>query len=708
LADTGWIRLLVVLISGVLLATAPSVAYSEEKKEAPKGAAKNAETEEVVIEELPDLIGEDEEDELMDEFALLQEEDIVLTAAKHKQKAGFSPAAVIVITRRDIDESGALTLLELLRRYPAVHVYQVDPLYPSAMVRGTIRVMLTVDGREINLEIFPAPFYALMPITLQEVERMEIILGPNSALYGANAVSTVINIATRRPTGDLHADLFVGGGEHGTSLLHGKIGGGLGPVALQGSVGVERANSWMDRNLITKDLFRANMTGVLRFDNGSLTVSGGALTGGGRFFGMVGYMDFEELALYNSQVEFELGDLKTRAYWYGIRGIFDLEIDLFHPDTGAELGTTPIFDFVGDTFQVEGQYDISLFTNNLLISGVDFRFTSVRSDQIVNPNIVEYRIGIFLHDEHKFLDKLLLTVGARFDWNNRTDPAVSPRVALVYNPTGEHFIRLSGAIAYRRPTLLESSINFRVNANPAFPEIRTLFEEKGTSNPNLNNEILTGVEVGYRGALLDKALRIGADAFLNMNRDWVSFVTKFKFRPPPFNMQLDVNNSEVGYINAVDDFNIVGINFFIEGDLLDELTLYLRGEYRYEWYLEGEREAVKIPNYQGSIGGTLRLPAGLVLNLALNHVDGRSDNTRDPLSILEPNIWQDIPALTYLTANLFWRIDLEDSSLDVGLRFFNPFGGHFRERAGVQAPDGSNFGAEKLDSRGVLTVRYLY
>jgi len=659
-------------------------------------------------EEYPELIGVDEEDELMDEFALLQEEEIVLTAAKHKQKAGFSPNAVIVITRRDIEESGALTLLELLRRYPAVHVYVVDPLYPTAMIRGTIRVMVAVDGREVNLEIYPAPFYGLIPIALQEVERIEIVLGPNSALYGANAVSTVINIATRRPTGEFHTDLFVGAGQQGTSQIYGKVEGGLGPVALQGTVNLDRAASWMDLNAIAKDLLRFNMIGVLKLADGKLTASGGILTGGGRFFGMMGYMDFEELSLMNAQLEFELGDLKTRAYWYGFRGIFDLELDLFHPDTGAELGTTPVFDFSGDTFQAEAQYDISLFTGNLLIAGVDFRYTSLRSDQIVDPNIVEYRFGIFLHDEHKFMDKFLLTVGARFDWNNRTDPAVSPRVALVYNPAGEHYIRLSGAIAYRRPTLLESSINFRVNENPAFPEIKTLFEDMGISNPDLNNEILTGVEVGYRGSMLGKSLRVGADAFLNMNRDWVSFKTDFRFRPPPFNMQLDINNSSVGYINSVDDFNIVGVNVFIEGEPVDELTLYLRGEYRYEWYLNDDRVARKVPKYQGTLGGTLRLPAGLMFNLALNHVAARQDDVRDPESILVPVIWQDLPDITYLTANLVYRFQLGGTSTDLGLYLFNPFGAPFQERTGMRAADGSNFGGEFIGSRAMLTARFHY
>jgi len=107
---------------------------------------------------------EDEDSAFEDEFALLEDQDIVLSAAKHKQKTGFSPAAVIVITRREIEASGAVDLMDLLRRYPAVFVYEFDPMYPTAAIRGTYRVMMMLDGREVNLELFVAPFYAMLPV----------------------------------------------------------------------------------------------------------------------------------------------------------------------------------------------------------------------------------------------------------------------------------------------------------------------------------------------------------------------------------------------------------------------------------------------------------------------------------------------------------------------------------------------------------------
>jgi iron complex outermembrane receptor protein len=131
--------------------------------------------------------------------------DRVTVAARHPQPITESPSTVIVITREDIEDSGATSLPDLLRRYPAVHVYVTDPLYPAMMIRGTIRVLVLVDGREVNLELVVAPIYELIPVGLEDIERIEIVLGPNSALYGANAVSAVFNIQTRKPADGLHA-----------------------------------------------------------------------------------------------------------------------------------------------------------------------------------------------------------------------------------------------------------------------------------------------------------------------------------------------------------------------------------------------------------------------------------------------------------------------------------------------------------------------
>jgi outer membrane receptor protein involved in Fe transport len=655
-----------------------------------------------------DLTEVDEESALMDEFALLQEEEIVLSAAKHKQKIGFSPSEVVVITRKDIEDSGTTDLINLLRRYPIVHIYAFDPMHPNAEIRSSKYLLLLIDGREVNLDIFEAPFFELIPIGIHDIERIEIVTGPNSALYGANAVAAVINVMTRKPQGGFSADLSLAGGEKGGTIINGSLTGGSGSWAVRGNFGLTRSLSWVDRDLQSKDVKRAGLVFRLEIPDGSLSLDAGLAAGSGSIFGVLGYMHADNFIFSHAKADFEWRDLKVMAYWYGARTALDVEIDLFHPDTGITLGNLPTSHITGDTFLLSAQYDLELFEGNLLIAGTDVRFTRYDLDQAVEPEVLETRAGVFLHDEQRFSDQFLLAVSARFDWNSTTGMALSPRVALVYSPDPAHFLRLSGGTAFRKPTLLETSIDLKVDPEPAFTEIRTLFEERGISNPDLDNEILTAIELGYRGGFFDRALRLSADAYLGLNREAITFINDIRFRPPPFNMQIDLNNSKIGYDNVGEDTNIVGAHFGIEGEPLEDLTLFLRGNLRHSWYTHDDSADRTYPRILGSLGGVLRLPAGLVLHLAAVYVGWRTFHVRNPESSLAPTVKVDIPARTYLLAAVIYRLPIGRANLHLGLNFFNPFGGRFREAQGVTTSLGECYGGEVLGTRALFTARILY
>jgi outer membrane receptor protein involved in Fe transport len=644
---------------------------------------------------------------LEDEFALLEEQDVVFSAARHKQKTGFSPSSVIVITKEEIEESGALTLIDLLRRYPAVYAYEHDPLYPAADIRGSIRVLLLIDGREVNLEFFVAPFFAALPVGLQTIERIEVVLGPNSALYGADAVSAVINVITSRPSGDLHADVALAAGEHGTTVVEGSLEGGAGPLAARATFGVDRADSWMDRGLGSKDLMRFNGVLRLRLPGGELLANGGLVAGAGRFFGVVGYFDFSEIFLSHAQVDLEISDLKVRAYWYGFRSKYDFDIGLIHPDLG-ELGTLPRFDTSGDTFQLGAQYDLSLFADNLLICGADGRVTFFQDDHFVDPDILEYRLGVFAHDEHRFADRVLLTLGVRFDYNSVTEAALSPRAAVVVSPGGEHFLRLSGGMAFRKPTLLESSINIKVNAYPAFPEIKEIFEVGGISDPGLSNEKLATLELGYRGALLDGSLRLQADLYFSSAWDNIGFRTEIHIEDTPLGPRIEPEQSRLGYDNIGNDYYILGINAGVAWEPDDDLALFARSEFRHQWRAEDRGRDLLVVRFQAAAGGTLRTPFGLTAHLAAVYTGGRSGWMRDPVSIMMPQVFAEAPENFYLLGALTYTLSLGSSRLDLGLSLFRPAAAPLREQTGVQAPDGSNYGGEYIGTRAILSARIRY
>jgi iron complex outermembrane receptor protein len=162
-------------------------------------------------------------DALEAEFELLQAEDVVVSAAKYTQSIIEAPAAIYVVTREDLEGYGFRSMAEALRFAPGVQISSVNESMSLLGVRGfadesTNLVLMLEQGREMNVELFGAPFLENQSFILDDLERIEIIRGPGSTLYGANAFSGVIQAIPKRPGSyadryHLHAETeFVMGG----------------------------------------------------------------------------------------------------------------------------------------------------------------------------------------------------------------------------------------------------------------------------------------------------------------------------------------------------------------------------------------------------------------------------------------------------------------------------------------------------------------
>ena len=158
----------------------------------------------------------------------------VYTASKHEQDIGESPSAITVITREDIEASGASTIPDLLRLVPGMDVVLCSPFYTSITARlqwnfENNLFLILVDGREANLELIGWAPWEIQPISLEEVERIEVIRGPASSLYGANAFAGVVSITTRPVSEKPSGWVRLSGGEiASTSVSSGasaRIGG---------------------------------------------------------------------------------------------------------------------------------------------------------------------------------------------------------------------------------------------------------------------------------------------------------------------------------------------------------------------------------------------------------------------------------------------------------------------------------------------------
>jgi outer membrane receptor protein involved in Fe transport len=155
-------------------------------------------------------------------------EETIVTATRSEARRDQVPQQIDIITRRDIEQTPAADVTDLVKKLAAVNVIQYSNLSSGVGIRGfrpqfsglNQRTLLLIDGR-------PAGATNLSTIGLNNVERVEVLKGPASALYGSQAMGGVINVITRRSTGPIRGNAFAEYGSFQTYQAGGTVGGSL-------------------------------------------------------------------------------------------------------------------------------------------------------------------------------------------------------------------------------------------------------------------------------------------------------------------------------------------------------------------------------------------------------------------------------------------------------------------------------------------------
>jgi iron complex outermembrane receptor protein len=126
---------------------------------------------------------------------------IVLTATRLAQPATEAPAAITVIDREMIKASGAREIADLLRLAPGFVVSHENGYTPIVMYHGLSdeyarRMQVLIDGRSVYAPSGGGVEWTNLPLTVDDIERIEVIRGPNAASYGSNSFLSIINIIT--------------------------------------------------------------------------------------------------------------------------------------------------------------------------------------------------------------------------------------------------------------------------------------------------------------------------------------------------------------------------------------------------------------------------------------------------------------------------------------------------------------------------------
>jgi iron complex outermembrane recepter protein len=200
-----------------------------------------------------------------EELELLKEEETVSIASRYNQPISEAPSNVYVITDDDIRHSGATDLPTVLRRIPGMEVMQTTGADFNVSVRGdnqldANKLLVLIDGRSIYIDAQGSVLWKLLPITLPEIKRIEVLKGPASSIYGFNAFDGIINIITKSPEEMRGITLQFGGGEFGTISSAAVHAGTLGHLGYRLSIGQDQNQQWRNRNALA---FRSQKLNVL-------------------------------------------------------------------------------------------------------------------------------------------------------------------------------------------------------------------------------------------------------------------------------------------------------------------------------------------------------------------------------------------------------------------------------------------------------------
>jgi len=466
--------------------------------------------------------------EAVDTFELLKEETVSI-AVRHEQPISEAPSPVYVITDEDIRQSGAIDIPTILRRIPGMEVMQTTGADFNVSVRGdnqlqANKLLVMIDGRSIYLEGQGIVFWKLLPVTLPEIKRIEVLKGPASVVYGFNAFDGVINIITKSPKEAKGTTMQIAGGEFGTltsSVIHANTYGNLGYKV---SAGWDQNQEWDDRDALAFRAYKFNaQTEYALSDLSKVLVSGG-LVDSNRFDGPI--VSTVNTASRPKQgyvsVVYEGPKLLLRGWWTRFKNTGEINIvpilsNLQRTTDGN--GDSSVNKEKNDNYNFDVQHFFEFPKTNRLTYGMNYRHIRVSSNFLPDPTH-QNRLGLYLQDEWKPTQTLNIVAGLRFDMHSDINPTYSPRGALIYKPWRDHAFRVSISMAQRPPTPFELDQEgiSTTTLPPPFPSPPPLVF-RGSSN--LGPEQIISYELAYQGWFLKHRLRIRTELFYNHISDLV-------------------------------------------------------------------------------------------------------------------------------------------------------------------------------------------
>jgi iron complex outermembrane recepter protein len=465
----------------------------------------------------------------------------VTSVSKKETPLLASPAAITVITPDEIRRLGIASLPEALRLVPGMDVARIGANETAVSVRGfnnvfANKLLALVDRRAIYSPSSAGVFWNSQDVVLEDLDRIEVIRGPGSTLWGANAVNGVINIITKsaRETQGTLVSTSVGTEERPTATI--RHGGLLGPKLYYRVYA-----KYFDRDSLTtpagtdaRDGWNSTRGGF-RLDYEPSAENNFTLQGD--LYEMVAGKDLSQLSLTPpfSQTSNVRGHNRgrnllsrwTRTFSETSQLTVQAYYDYLSQDVGSSIDRANTFDF-------DLEHHVALSDRNDISWGFGYRDTEADDSSTFGAIWAheDHRLrlfNVFAQDDLSLVrGRLHLILGSKLEHNNLTGLEVEPGVRLLWTPTSRQTVWTAVSHAVRTPSFVERDARLNLASGPGF--LSTIF-----GNPSLDSEKLTAYELGYRIAPL-KQLSFELAAYYNAYKHLVvnqENPTVFETSPSP-------------------------------------------------------------------------------------------------------------------------------------------------------------------------------
>ena len=526
------------------------------------------------------------------DYGALQElfgEAVTTSATGSPQRAAEAPADMQIISADEIRRSGETSLPGILQRVAGVDVLNHAAGQSDVTVRGydqvsSPRLLVLVNGRQVYLDHYGLTAWATIPVQLDEIRQIEVVKGPNSALFGFNAVSGVVNIITYNPKFD-DTDVATlragnGGAWSGSLATTFKLGEA---VSMRLSAGAASADEWANTGPLPTAAQRhdprsaqANLDLVAQLaPKTELRVEGGwsnvqqDTQAGGYSYTVTKLITASAKATVTSDTDF--GTIQAQAYQNQLTAKYGLVGGINWKNTITVASLQDLFKVgAAHTVRIGGEYRHNTL-NVAPVGGADVSYDVLAASGMWNWAVSQHltttaalRVDrLSLERSGTFLPRAPMADNALWD---RDITKTSANVTVAWRPTDQDTFRVSYGRGVQAPSLIEmGGIQLPVAIAPGF-SIDLI------GNPNLKPSIVTSYEVAYDRDVAAIKGKVGLRVFTQDWKDLKSAISTAGLDILP----TAATDGAATYINAADS-KLKGVEVTASGKLTE--TLGWRADY---------------------------------------------------------------------------------------------------------------------------------